>query len=223
MAVCLSHRMRAIFAAASAVSIGTWTVRAATIPDGANQTDYANLGAEPQYASSGYVYINGPGIAGSGTLIAPGWVLTAAHAVTQNDVTSFPTYAVSSISFGQGATAASLPGPDSVKAVFVEPGWTFDSSQGNDLALIELNTPITSVAPAPLYTSAMPTETTQTATMVGYGYTGTGSTGYSTNTFGTAPGDSKCDRRVWKPDGHDRDRVAYFVVELQFQFDVHRL
>ena len=181
MAICLSRRMRMLFAASSAVGIGG---RAATIQDGANQADYANLSAQSQYASSGYIFVNGVDAA-SGTLIAPGWVLTAAHAVTQNDGTSFPIDTLSNISFGQGATAASLPGPDSVKAVFVESGWNFDSSQGNDLALVELNTPVTSVAPAVLYNNSQPTELNQTATMVGYGYTGTGSAGYTNLTFGT--------------------------------------
>jgi autotransporter-associated beta strand protein len=184
MAICLSRRMRVLYAASSAVGIGGWATQAATIQDGANQADYANLSAQSQYASSGYVFVNGVDAA-SGTLIAPGWVLTAAHAVTQNDGTSFPIDTLSNISFGQGATAASLPGPDSVKAVFVESGWNFDSSQGHDLALVELNTPVTSVAPAVLYNNSQPTELTQTATMVGYGYTGTGSAGYTNMTFGT--------------------------------------
>jgi autotransporter-associated beta strand protein len=184
MAVCLSRRIRILLAASSAMTIGGWAAQAATIQDGANQADYAALSAQSQYASSGYVFVNGVDAA-SGTLIAPGWVLTAAHAVTQNDVTSFPVDTLSSISFGQGATAASLPGPDSVKAVFVESGWNYDSSQGNDLALIELTSPVTSIAPAVLYKSSLGSELTQTATMVGYGYTGTGSVGYTNLTYGT--------------------------------------
>ncbi|HEY1922345.1 MAG TPA: trypsin-like serine protease [Tepidisphaeraceae bacterium] len=184
MAVRLSQRMRVLLAASSAVGMGGWGTQAATIQDGANQTDYANLSTDSQYASSGYVFVNGVD-AGSGTLVAPGWVLTAAHVITQNDTTSFPVDTLSSISFGQGATAASLPGPDTVKAVFVESGWAFDSSQGNDLALIELSAPVTTAAPAVLYKSSLGSELTQTATMVGYGYTGTGSAGYTNLTYGT--------------------------------------
>ncbi len=134
MAVCLSQRIRSLLAAsAPLLASADGPLGAATIQDGANQADYATLSAQSQYASSGYVFVNGVDAA-SGTLIAPGWVLTAAHAVTQNDVTSFPVDTLSSISFGQGATAASLPGPDTVKAVFVESGWNYDSSQGQDLA-----------------------------------------------------------------------------------------
>ncbi len=160
---------------------------AATIRDDVAQSQYASLGAESQYASSGFVYVSSYDVAASGTLIAPGWILTAAHAVTNTNVSGDPIYPLSDIYFGQGATA-SLSGAITAQAVFVESGWDGDSSEGNDLALIELNTPITSIAPAPLYTSSLGSELTQTATMVGYGYTGTGSAGYTNGTYGTRLG-----------------------------------
>ncbi|HEX4055732.1 MAG TPA: trypsin-like serine protease [Tepidisphaeraceae bacterium] len=186
MAICTSRRMQALLAATCAVGFGGRPSWAATIRDDVSQSQYASLGAESQYASSGFVYVSSNGSAGSGTLIAPGWVLTAAHAVTENDVTNFPIYTLSDIYFGQGATA-SLSGATTASAVFVESGWDYNSPDGNDLALIELSTPITNVAAAPLYTSSLGSQLNQTATIVGYGYTGTGSTG-ATGAYGTRLG-----------------------------------
>ncbi|MGD0388182.1 MAG: trypsin-like serine protease [Tepidisphaeraceae bacterium] len=184
------RRMGALAAATAAVAVWMCDSRAATIRDDTPDSDYTSLGAESQYAASGYIWVNlnnGTGVAASGTLIAPGWVLTAAHVVTQNDTTSFPTYAPSQISFGQGATAP-YPGANSVAAVDVESGWSYNLNQGNDLALIELSSPVTSVAPATLYKSSLGTELGQVATIVGYGDTGTGLTGYSNTSYGTRRG-----------------------------------
>jgi autotransporter-associated beta strand protein len=149
---------------------------AATLLDNVSESNYTAYGAESQFASSGYVEVNGGSTSfGSATLIAPDWVLTAAHAVTQ-DTTGYPTYPAADITFGLGATA-SFPGPDKVAQVFVEPGWTYNTSAGDDLALLELSTPITNVAPAVLYNASLGSELGQTASMVGYGRSGTGLTG----------------------------------------------
>jgi len=183
------RRMRALAAATAAVAVWICDSRAATIRDDTPDSDYTSLGAESQYAASGFIWVNlgnGTGNFGSGTLIAPDWVLTAAHIVT-NDTSGYPSYAPSQISFGQGATQE-FPGSESVAAVYVEPGWSFNSDQSDDLALIELSTPVTNVTPAPLYKSSLGTETGQVATIVGYGATGTGLTGYSTPSYGTRRG-----------------------------------
>jgi V8-like Glu-specific endopeptidase len=165
-------------------------VDAITIRDDTSDSQYTSLSAESQYASSGYVDVYTgespfPYNFLSATLIAPDWVLTAAHGVTVNE--TGPAYPASDITFGQGSDF-SLPGPDSVSQVLVESGYDGDFYVGDDLALLQLSTPITTVAPTPLYYSGLGSLRGQTATVIGYGYTGTGLTGYSTANVGTRRG-----------------------------------
>ncbi|HWC90291.1 MAG TPA: trypsin-like serine protease [Pirellulales bacterium] len=145
---------------------------------------YVALSAAPQYQASGYVTAAVPGgfDLGSGTLIAPDWVLTAAHVVTQQTTVGNQTVttidAPASVSFGQGAQRSpALVGADAVTQVIVMPGWNFNIEAGNDLALLKLATPVTGVTPATLYPTSLPVPVGQTATAVGYGTTGTGLTG----------------------------------------------
>jgi len=57
----------------------------------------------------------------------------------------------------------------------VHPGWTGDLAHGFDLAVVELAAPVLNVAPAIRYVGSA--EVGMTATIVGYGKTGTGLTG----------------------------------------------
>jgi len=111
-------------------------------------------------------------------------VLTAGHVITVNE--TGPAYPASDVSYGMGASTTPFTvAPDSISQVDVDPSYTGDLSQGVDLALIQLSTPITNVTPAVFYTSSLGSELGLTATVVGYGETGTGSTGAETNTAGT--------------------------------------
>jgi len=127
--------------------------------------DYINLANQPQFAAVGKVLTDTS--AGSGTVIANGWwVLTAAHVVAGAPV--------SSISFQIGAATYTA------QNVYIYPGY---SGITHDIALIELNAPVAGVTPAQIYTGT--NEIGKQGHSVGYGLTGTGTTGYINNTYGT--------------------------------------
>lgn len=135
--------------------------RAVIIRDDQPDSAYLNLAASPEYAAVG-AFVNDWGYAGTGILIAADWVLTAAHNLA---LAGSGTFTVG----GTAYTATQL---------FMHPSYVYGNSfAGYDVGLAHLSTPVTSLTPLLPYTGT--DEIGQTLTFVGYGFKGTGLTGYN--------------------------------------------
>lgn len=142
----------------------TESARAATIRDDEPDSSYLALAASPDYAPVG-TFVNSWGYTGCATLIAPDWVLTAAHVLT---AASSGTFTINGTSY----TSSQL---------ISNPGWNSGNVFGGyDFGLVQLSTPVSGVTPATLYTGSADLGENLTGTYVGSGYTGTGLTGYTT-------------------------------------------
>lgn len=93
---------------------------------------------------------------GDGTLIAPQWVLTAAHVALGADRANI------SVRFGDRSYG--------IRRAIIHPAWR--ELGPHDIALLELSEPVTGVQPASLY--ERDDEAGQTVTIVGHGDTRTG-------------------------------------------------
>lgn len=126
------------------------------------------------------------GILASGTLIAPQYVLTAGHVVTDG---------FGNISMGDTAGRVTIGGTtyNTIK-IYLHPTYQDNAEAENeyDAAILKLETPVTGITPSPLYRRT-PTVGT-TLTIVGYGLEGTGATGEGSSSppdgwlsYGTTP------------------------------------
>ncbi len=139
-------------------SLLSHSLSAATRRDDQPDSSYLNLAADPDYAPVGKFQGS---LTGSATLIAADWVLTTAHLL----VSSASTFTINGSSYTPSQWV-------------VHPGWTGNAFNGFDLVLVRLNTPVPGVAPASLYLGS--SEVGQVGTFVGWGFTGTGLTGWQT-------------------------------------------
>ncbi|MCC7085394.1 MAG: trypsin-like serine protease [Pirellulales bacterium] len=157
--------IRLLAIAAIAAICAAWTPDsiAGVVRDDVADTAYTSLAAQPEYASVGRIKFST--FNGSGALVSSRWVLAAAHLVNAAP-TTFMLVGESPVNVSQ-------------KVLF--PGDTTLGS-GYDLALMRLDLPITTAAPAVRSTGAAPTGAT--VTVVGFGATGTGLTG-ATEAAGT--------------------------------------
>jgi secreted trypsin-like serine protease len=144
-----------------------------------NDSDYTSLAAQSVYDSVGFLRWNegASGYIASGTLISPEWVLTAGHVVggTNNYGAG-----VSGMFFGLGSVYSGT----GIAATEWIPyaGWSSSNGDvwaGVDLGLVRLSQPITSVTPALLDFSTPLLGLL--GTNVGYGRSGTGTLGMSSD------------------------------------------
>ncbi|MBI3709862.1 MAG: trypsin-like serine protease [Proteobacteria bacterium] len=145
---------------------------ALVIRDGTADSLYTNLANS--YSSVGQIYgTDSQGaFAASGVLIAPGWVLTAGH------VTSGAT----SLTFflDSGGTNFTRSGGVSASQWYSNPRWNGNLSLGYDIGLIHLGTSESCVSGGTCAVAQRYTGTSElggVGTEVGFGMTGTGSTG----------------------------------------------
>jgi hypothetical protein len=124
------------------------------ILDGVSDSLYITHGA--QFSAVGKVG------SASGVLIAPNWVLTAAHVSATNFVAGGQTYSV----------AQEIKHPQ-----YVANGSNIN--YGYDISLVRLTTSVVGIAPIPIYTGT--NELGSVISMTGYGATGVGSNGVFSN------------------------------------------
>ncbi|MCX6864663.1 MAG: trypsin-like serine protease, partial [Verrucomicrobia bacterium] len=131
------------------------------------------LAANPSYNSVGWVGIRegSANYRGTGVLISPEWVLTAAHNWLSNDVSGLEFHIA-------GTTYTATPGD-----WLQHPGWSaspaVSHTQGSDIALFHLSKPVMGVVPATLYGGVA--ELGALVTLVGAGSAGTAATGPQPN------------------------------------------
>ena len=110
---------------------GIVSTKAATIRDDRPDSAYRNLASSSDYQSVG-IFVNADGYTGCGILIAPDWVLTAAHLFLSAGSGSF------SIN-GDTYTSSQL---------IIHPDWhSANVLAGSDFGLVHLNTAVSGIIP----------------------------------------------------------------------------
>jgi len=161
------------------VSLATAGVRRDDVAD----SEFLALAASALYESVGkFTYsVGSSSYIASGVLISPEWVLTAGHVTGGNNYLGG---GISNMTFSLTTGNSVL---DYVASEWItHPGWAATSGNlfaGYDLGLVRLSSSVTAVQAASLYLQE--SLQIQPGTIVGYGATGTGLTGFQAGSAGT--------------------------------------
>jgi len=153
------------------VGVSVVPASAIVVRDAQDDTLYRSLGSSTLFDSVGQFVGTAPtyGFLASGTLVAPEWVLTAAHVVDDS----------AKLSFNIGGQTYQ------VDRKIVHPSWNGDLWSGSDIGLVHLVKPVDRIKPAQIYTGSG--ELHRADTVIGFGKAGDIEPG-DTTTYGVKLG-----------------------------------
>ena len=207
-------RPRSLATIVSVVAITALASPAAAIVirNGTSDASYTNLAGNFAYNSVGQIYgaDSSGAFAASGVLIAQDWVLTAAHVTS--GATSLKFFLDSGGSWDSFATRGGI----SADRIYTYSKWTGDLSAGYDIGLLHLSSGIacgSSLSSSGGCAAARyigTDELGRVGTQVGFGMTGTGSTGATTFDGLKRAGQNMVDAVSRTPGGTNRILLADF-------------